>query len=271
MHKGNVGFRQFFRPVQPSAAGLNEISYKEILPENRLAEYIYCYWELKSKYKLLTPFMYRVIPDGCIDIFFDLNDVSTSQIMGFSDTHTAFALGRCFHYIGIRFLPGLFSAVFNVDAASLTNREERLDDVLPKVASQLKNIIEGQTHLEKIKFSLDQFFLKKVASIHNGVDGRLSNAIMIILKTQGTLNLESEIDTGISSRQLRRMFGFYVGTSPKMFSKVVRFQYFFQLLSASKGNSGNKLFLDAGYYDQPHFNRDFKAFFGLTPSEALPG
>ena len=101
------------------------------------------------------------------------------------------------------------------------------------------------------------------------MDKRLYNAIMIILREHGALNLKSEIDIGISPRQLRRLFEFYVGTSPKMFSKVIRFQYFFQLLSSPEGQGYNKVFLDAGYYDQPHFNKDFKTFFGITPTEAL--
>lgn len=266
---GDVGFRQFFKPVQPSVQLQNEIRYKELLPEPKLAPYIYCYWELKSEYKLLAPFSYRVIPDGCVDIFFDVNNSYDSRIMGFSTMHTEFTLNHYFHYAGIRFLPCMFSFIFDLDASSLTNREEALKDVRAIVATQLGNIIEGQSSLGKITLILDQYFLKKVEVKRRAMDTRLYNAIMTILKGHGALNLQSEIDTGLSPRQLRRLFEFYVGTSPKVFSKVVRFQYFFQLLSSSKGNAYNKVFLEAGYYDQPHFNRDFKTFFGLTPTEAL--
>jgi AraC-like DNA-binding protein len=270
MNKGNVGFRHFFKPMQPHMHRQSEIRYEELLPEPRLADYIYCYWQLKSEYKLLSPFSYRVIPDGCMDIFFDVNNSSDARIMGFSNIHTEFLLDPCFNYVGIRFFPGAFPFVFNLDAASLTNRDERLDDIAPATAKELTSIIEGHSELKTIGHLFDTFFLKKIASIRNVVDMRFFNAIMTILKAHGTLNLQSELDTGISPRQLRRLFEYYVGTSPKMFSKVVRFQYFFQMLTSSQGNSFNKAFLEAGYYDQPHFNRDFKAFFGLTPTEALP-
>ena len=266
---GNVGFRQFFKPIQPSVRLQKEIGYTEVLPEPRLVPYIYCYWQLKSEFRLIVPFSYRVIPDGCVDIFFDVNDAQDCRVMGFSTTPTEFRLPHSFHYAGIRFLPGAFPLMFDLDVSSLTNRDEGLDIVIPTAAKQLHDLVEGQTTLAKIKLLLDQYFLKKVAPTDSIMDKRLYNAIMIILREHGALNLKSKIDIGISPRQLRRLFEFYVGTSPKKFSKVIRFQYFFQLLSSSEGHGYNKVFLDAGYYDQPHFNRDFKTFFGLTPTEVL--
>lgn len=265
----DVRLIQYFKPVQPTLRLDDGVNYRESMPDARLAPYIYCYWQLKSEYKLNSLFSYRVIPDGCIDIFFDASTSGDMRVMGFSTSHTEFTLDTSFHYAGVRFLPGAFPLIFGVDASSLTNRDELLSDVSPSVAKQLKMHIAGRLSLNDIRTALDDFLLKKLAVARDGIDQRFYNAVVIILKAQGTLNLEAEIDTGLSSRQLRRLFEFYVGTSPKMFSKVVRFQYFFQLLGSSKGATHNKLFLEAGYYDQPHFNRDFKTFFGLTPTEAL--
>lgn len=263
-------FRQFFRPIQPAVQSTTKgVAYIEFSPDLRLSNYIYCYWQLSTKYKLTDPFSYRVIPDSCIDIFFDKNNVGESRVMGFTTTSTEFELGHLFHYVGIRFLPSAFPFLFKVDAVSLTNREENLHDIVPSLARDLVRRLEGQHELENIKNSLDLYFLKKVEDVRAAMDKRLFEAIISVMKLRGSLNLQQDINTGVSPRQLRRLFEFYVGNSPKMFSKVIRFQYFFQLLTSSQGPTYHQLLLDAGYYDQPHFNKDFKSFFGLTPGEAL--
>lgn len=189
--------------------------------------------------------------------------------MGFSTTATEFELGNSFQYIGIRFLPSAFPFLFKVDAATLTNREENLGDVVPSLARDLVQRLDGQHEMVSIKNSLDLYFLKMAEDVKASMDKRLFEAIISVMKSHGSLNVQEGIDTGISPRQLRRLFEFYVGNSPKTFSKVVRFQYFFQLLNSSHGSKYHQLLLEAGYYDQPHFNKDFKSFFGLTPGEVL--
>lgn len=266
----DLSFRQLFKPIQPAVKSTNEqIRYTELLPAISLSNYIYCYWRLKSAYKLSTAFSYRVIPDGCIDIFFNMDDPQDSRVMGFSTIHTEFPLDLSFHYVGVRFMPSAFPTLFNVNASEITNRDESLDQVVPAIAKGLAHLLEGQSDFQKIKDIFDAYFLKKPETSRIVWDRRLHDAILVVLKTHGTLSLKNELKTGISPRQLRRVFEFYIGNSPKMFSKVIRFQYFFQLLSSSKGQEYHSLFYEAGYYDQPHFNRDFKTFFGLTPAEAL--
>ena len=77
------------------------------------------------------------------------------------------------------------------------------------------------------------------------------------------------MDTGISQRQLRRMFDFYIGDSPKTFAKVVRFQNILMSKPSVQSLKSNKLFYDIGFFDQAHFIKDFKYMYGLTPTIAL--
>lgn len=83
------------------------------------------------------------------------------------------------------------------------------------------------------------------------------------------VDIENDLNTGISSRQLRRLFDFYIGDTAKTFSKVVRFQNILRANPSSQSLRQNKLFFDVGYYDQAHFIKEFKNFYGVTPSKAF--
>src|SRR5699024_7494267 len=100
-------------------------------------------------------------------------------------------------------------------------------------------------------------------------DNRLYGALEIILQNFGSIAIEKDLNTGISPRQLRRLFEFYIGDTAKTFSKVVRFQNILQTKLTHQSLRKNKLFFDSGYYDQSHFIKEFKNFYGVTPSKAF--
>ena len=262
-------FHPVYQPIQPSVGPLtNGISYSEEKPHPALSKYVACYWRLQSTQRLSQSFAYRVVPDGCIDIVCEARDFNEFRLMGFTTMPSMFELGNNFSYVGIRFMPAAFPLLFNVNASTFTNCHEDLFDVVPSLAKDL-SILFDQKHAENLQEVFDTILLERRASFTRSEDKRLSNAINIVMKSHGNVNLTSGIDTGISPRQLRRLFQFYIGDTPKAFSKVVRFQHFLKLQSLPATGANKKIFLDAGYYDQSHFNKEFKSFFGLTPKEAL--
>lgn len=68
---------------------------------------------------------------------------------------------------------------------------------------------------------------------------------------------------GLSQSALERRFRKAVGTSPKQFASISRLQYVSSRYAA--GGSLSEIAHDAGYFDQPHFVKDFKAFTGQPP------
>jgi AraC-like DNA-binding protein len=69
----------------------------------------------------------------------------------------------------------------------------------------------------------------------------------------------------ISQDAFEKRFRRVVGTSPKQFSSVIRMK------SVIDGGRQKQRLTDiafeAGYFDQPHFNKDFKLFTGQTPTD----
>ncbi|ASZ14111.1 helix-turn-helix domain-containing protein [Chitinophaga pendula] len=262
--------RPLFCPVQPAVREMPaQVRYTEVLPDFHLARYIYCYWQLRTQEPLTQPFSYRVVADGCMDLFYDAGNPEENFIMGFSATYTTFPLQQSFNYIGIRFLPAAIPLLFKIDAAALTDRFELLAHVIPSLAADLGRMGAIAAAVELLKPHFDHHFLRLLSTTDFDIDSRLFDAIERILRSQGTIPVERELNTGISPRQLRRLFNYYIGDTPKTFSKVVRFQHVLNAKPSLESLRKNKLFYDSGYYDQAHFVKDFKVMYGLTPTDAL--
>lgn len=268
--KISADIRQLYKPVQPTVKqSANNVTYFEFLPDIRLQGVIYCYWQLKTATPLAEPFIYRVVADGCIDIFFELHNPKDNFVMGFCKKFTEFPLDNSFNYIGVRFLPTMFPQLFRINASELSNRFEALSNVVPKVSTFIGDHFHHQLTAEQIRITFDKYFIQLVENTAFDNDSRLYNAIGKILQSFGVVNIEQDLDTGISQRQLRRLFEFYIGDTAKTFAKVVRFQNILRAKPSSQSLRQNKLFFDVGYYDQAHFIKEFKNFYGVTPSKAF--
>ena len=268
--QNDFNIRRLYRPVQPTVKQAGQsVSYREILPDDKFLNIIYCYWELKTKESLQDPFTYRVVADGCIDIFFQLDNPSENFVMGFCKKYTEFPLNNSFHYIGIRFLPTMFPALFKVDAKELSNHFERLELVVNETSKFITDNFSVKDDFAAIKSKLDNYFIGLVKNANTDLDSRFQNALNIILKNFGVVNVQTDLDIGLSQRQLRRYFEYYVGDTAKTFSQVVRFQNILNAKPSTQSLRQNKIFFDLGYYDQAHFIKEFKNFYGVTPSKAF--
>lgn len=262
--------RTLFRPLQPTTRGSEgQVLYREVLPLKDLQNWIYCYWELKTVAPLDTAFHYRVVADGCMDIFFETARPDKPNIMGFSSSYTEFPLPDVFHYIGVRFLPGAFPLLYGIKAAALTNRFEALENVVPALSKSIASINAIAAGLDDVSSIFDKLFLTALANPARQPDNRFYEAVDLILRAQGTASLNQDLGTGVSPRQLRRLFDEYIGDSPKTFSKIVRFQHILQAKPSAESLRKNKIFFTAGYYDQAHFIKEFKTLFGNTPAAAF--
>ena len=124
-----LSLRPYYHPMQSVIpAEEKEVTYTEFLPCEALRPFIYCYWELKSPPRN-TPFCYRVVADGCIDLFFDCNAPQMSSVMGYCNTYIESPITGAFHYVGVRFMPSAFPLLFGQDAFEISAQEIPLREV----------------------------------------------------------------------------------------------------------------------------------------------
>lgn len=71
----------------------------------------------------------------------------------------------------------------------------------------------------------------------------------------------------LSLRQFERSFVQRVGISPKLFIRIVRFEYAMKIKNQFPGKSWSMIALECGYTDSSHILKDFKSFADFPPSE----
>jgi hypothetical protein len=234
--------------------GGQNVSYREVAPHPLLTDVVCYYWELKSGQALDQPFKYHVVADGCMDLFFDMQKPGERYAVGFTSSHTSFFLGCNFHYIGVRFFPGAIPRLWDISAAELRDACHPVNEVLGPAMDQ--HLEDNWRSTDDLFQRFDRYLVRRsVQRVHHG-DWRVSEALYNTFTAIGP----SSVST---SRHLRRLFSFHIGASPKEFSRVVRFQ---QFLGRSVTGPGS--YYDLGYFDQSHFIKDFKAFYGTTPFKA---
>jgi AraC-like DNA-binding protein len=86
----------------------------------------------------------------------------------------------------------------------------------------------------------------------------------LLLSDGATPAGELAAELGWSRRHLAATFREQLGMPPKMLARILRFERALERLRA--GDDLAALALDCGYYDQAHFNRDFREFAGTTPT-----
>jgi AraC-like DNA-binding protein len=72
---------------------------------------------------------------------------------------------------------------------------------------------------------------------------------------------------GFSQRHFIQLFHDQVGLTPKLFCRVERFQKVIRSVQKARAVDWVDVALSCGYFDQAHFNHDFRKFSGLTPTE----
>jgi AraC-like DNA-binding protein len=73
----------------------------------------------------------------------------------------------------------------------------------------------------------------------------------------------------LSQRRFIQVFTEEIGLTPKLFSRVRRFQQTLALVRQTTAPDWARLALDCGYFDQSHMIRDFLMFSGFSPVDYL--
>jgi len=227
---------------------------------------------MTSEIELEEPILHRVIPDGCVDIIFNLNGHSYEEVALLAGTMTKpiFAeLESRVNYLAVRFLPGGFLHFFDSPAYHFADRIVPLEMITGTREHELVERLIRKNNISN-KIELLESYLTSLLMRSNKGDPVVRIVVYEILQNKGDVRVSQLLkSTNSSQRQLCRKFSNWVGVSPKSLCTIIRFQSTLQMLRSRSECSLVSIALDGGYYDQSHFIHEFNSYCGLNPSEFM--
>lgn len=247
-----------------------------------LSPFVKCIWSLESDRPVYDAPRERILPDSCVELVVHFQDPFRSHFAnGASDLQPrTFVAGQMKNFleiepagrmglIAVRFHARGAYLFFSTPLSAVAAALVELEEVWGKDANDwTEQIIMANGMAERVRIVEESL----LASLHqkDRYDRAVDRCLHLIEAAGGQVRvaqLASEI--GLCSRQLNRRFENAVGVSPKKFARVSRFLNGVRSLRQSAQHNLTDTALECGYFDQAHFNRDFRKFAGMTPGEFL--
>ncbi len=93
-------------------------------------------------------------------------------------------------------------------------------------------------------------------------------AVDMLTSTDGAERIEDICRSiAVSRKHLRELFDSHVGLSPKTYARMFRFRRVVDMVQSGRQLDWTRIAMSCGYYDQAHFNHEFRDFSGMSPSE----
>jgi len=128
-----------------------------------------------------------------------------------------------------------------------------------------EQLAEAANHRQRIDL-VEQYLLAKLHG--DAADPLVAAAIGRMHAVGGVLRIkELARSLYISQDAFEKRFRRVVGISPKQFAYIIKMRSVVR--RAVQLHDLSTIAFDAGYYDLPHFNKDFKLFTGVTPTAFL--
>ena len=253
--------------------------HKPGLPLSQFIDFFFYYEGFHAEHS-----MEKLLPDGSIDLLIDLTETpkklyNNEEATSYTIFKKSWISGMKTNYIlidasvsnmvGVHFKPGGCYPFVDFPIVELNDLTIDLGSVWGREANSIREAILHEPDIDKRFDILEKYFLQKGknkrenhALVHYSVGQLVQSPQMWSIK-----NLSHK--TGITQKHLITLFRKYVGLSPKMFSRIYKFQKVIHLIGQEEKIDWSMLAYEGGYFDQAHFIKEFQAFSGINPTAYL--
>lgn len=168
----------------------------------------------------------------------------------------------------IGFKPTGLQRLFDFPVDELSDKNVSLADIFPNdYVELLERLYSARSWDRRIEI-IESFLSKKLEP--ENTYGELDKMVEYLFHTGGTKRVkEIAAQFYLTEKTLRRRFVNGIGISPKMFTKLIRFQKGLRLMSEDQDLNLGEIAHELEYFDQAHFIHEFTAFYGRSPKHFI--
>jgi AraC-like DNA-binding protein len=249
---------------------VQESNYREYKPSPGLQHILKCCWSYSADFSTGIPGdINPVIPDGCVDIIFDLNLPTQSQCFVVGPM-TGPIYNSQNNLFGLRFKPGMAGSLFRSSLKEMTDHIVTINKIGKVKTDEIADHLANETcSVNKINFIGSVF--EKLLSDLQPLEREIQYAIGAIELSKGMINIKNITGRiGWSRQHFTRKFLINTGLTPKFFSQVIRVNRIIKTFRDKKRrHSLSDLAQIGGYFDQSHMTNEFRKITGVTPQVFL--
>ncbi|GEM_PF-1422709 len=256
------------------------MDYEEKIPNARFTRHVECFWcvramkeDRSSQIEILLPtctFNIIFVNEPC---FVKVNQdrwvclLPGANFLGQTNSLLSVRMKASTSIIGIRFKPFAFANIIKKPLVELNDQIVPINavfDLRPSIQGLIDRIILKSTSTVDVEV-LNQF-LSELLDTSSPLDEGLRAQLNFIMDRHGRAKI-SEVfkEFKVSGVTLRKHFVNKVGLTPKKVSQIWRMNGVLFLKESQPHLNLTQICLQAGFFDQAHFIKDFKQLFGSSP------
>lgn len=257
------------------------MTYTLHVPAPPLSAYINCMWYIGDA--LPYPRL-KMLPMPSLHIMFSFGDAfsvyEAYQTRPFATCAESWSVGLWSTYhlmdapqdvqvLNVSFKPGGAYPFLKFPLSELHNQIVPLDALWGAHAAEIREQLYASPTLSARFALLERLLLARLSEAPHGLKV-VQYALAEIARRRGVLSIRALCDQiGISQKHLITQFKQMVGGTPKELARLDRFRHILESVEPTQPVDWGPIARQHHYYDQSHFNKDFEAFTGHSPSDYL--
>lgn len=200
----------------------------------------------------------------------DLDYTCRFSFTGQLSRHLSFRpLSLSMSIVIIAFKPLGAYRLLGVSLHPLANHSIAMEEILPEARYIKQELEDHASDPQQVVSILENWLLLQLNQHRKLHVGQLETACQLIQGSAGTMRIDELCNaSGISQSNLEHHFKEKIGLSPKMYSRITRFINVNHFIQRHATTDWQQLVYRFDYFDQAHFIKEFKSFFGYSPAKA---